>query len=110
MSQVCQNKYCFFFLRSVYLHTENEKMMTFQACMHRREEIRVKKTTMVSNKIFWIIWCVFVVYSIFLAPKNTDTSISTGALVKRLLVGPWSGLDAYVISIFYLLGKKQAEK
>lgn len=61
---------------------------------------------MVSNKIFWVVWCVFVAYSILLAPKNADSSMSTGTLVKRLLVGPWSGIDAYVISVFYLLGKE----
>lgn len=61
---------------------------------------------MVSNKLLWMVWCVFVAYSIFLAPTNAHSSMSTGTLVKRLLVGPWSGMDAYVITVFYLLGKK----
>jgi hypothetical protein len=60
---------------------------------------------MASNKVFWVVWCIFVAYSVFFAPKNADKSQSTGAFVKRLLVGPLHGIDPSVISLFYLLGK-----
>jgi len=60
---------------------------------------------MLSNKVFWIIWCIFIGYSVFFTPKNAEKSKSTGVLLKQLLFGPWHSIDPFVISLFYLMGK-----
>ncbi|CAF3294638.1 unnamed protein product [Rotaria sp. Silwood2] len=59
---------------------------------------------MISNKIFWIIWFIFLTYSILLAPKHNQTTKSTTVYIKQLMFGPWNDIDPYVISLFYFLG------
>ncbi|CAF0893797.1 unnamed protein product [Rotaria sordida] len=59
---------------------------------------------MISNKIFWIIWFIFIIYSVLLAPKNDQTTKPTFLYVKQLTFGPWNDIDPYVITLFYYLG------
>ncbi|UJR13723.1 hypothetical protein I4U23_000734 [Adineta vaga] len=59
---------------------------------------------MAVKKVFWIIWCVFLLYTLFFAPKTDQRSKSTGVYVKQLMFGPWNDIDPYIISLFYFLG------
>lgn len=58
-----------------------------------------------SNKIYWLVWVTFLAYSILLSPRNDASTRSTSLYVQQLMFGPWNGIDPYVISLFYFLGK-----
>ncbi|CAM4832683.1 unnamed protein product [Rotaria magnacalcarata] len=59
---------------------------------------------MISNKIFWIIWGIFLAYSIFLSPRHNETTKSTSVYIRKLMLGPWNNIDPYVIALFWFLG------
>ncbi|CAF1406440.1 unnamed protein product, partial [Didymodactylos carnosus] len=58
---------------------------------------------MISGRLYWIIWLSFIVYSVIFAP-NSLPSKPTLPLIEKLLKGEWYGINAYVISLFYLMG------
>lgn len=60
---------------------------------------------MVSNKIYWIIWCIFIAYSVFFSPKHNESTKSTYLYTQEMTFGPWKNIDAYVLAVFWFLGK-----
>ena len=59
-----------------------------------------------SSKVFFgLVWLVFILYSALLAPGDREGGKSTSDYVKQLMFGPFDGIDAYVIALFYLMGR-----
>ena len=57
---------------------------------------------MPSNKLgFWLIWILFVVYSFVFAPPDRPDTLT---LIQKLIAGEWQGTNAYIVSLFNLMG------
>lgn len=59
---------------------------------------------MSSKVVFGLVWVVFILYSALLAPGDSEGAKSTTDYVKQLMFGPFDGIDASVIALFYLMG------
>ena len=59
---------------------------------------------MSSKVVFGLVWLAFILYSAFLAPRTSQGAKPTGTYVKQLVFGPFDGIDASVIALFYLMG------
>ncbi|CAF0746283.1 unnamed protein product [Didymodactylos carnosus] len=59
---------------------------------------------MASKIIYWVVWLTFIVHSAFLAPADNPATKPTSRYVKQLMFGPYHDIDAYVISLFYVMG------
>ena len=57
---------------------------------------------MSSNKLgFWLIWILFLVYSFGFAPPDRPDTLT---LIQKLIAGDWQGTNAYIVSLFNLMG------
>ncbi len=55
-----------------------------------------------SNKLgFWLIWTLFLVYSFGFAPPDRPDTLT---LIQKLIAGDWQSTNAYIVSLFNLMG------
>ena len=55
-----------------------------------------------TNKLgFWLIWILFSVYAFIFAPPDRPDTLS---LIQKLIAGDWQSTNAYIVSLFNLMG------
>ena len=55
-----------------------------------------------TNKLgFWLIWILFSVYAFIFAPPDRP---DTWPLIQKLIAGDWQSTNAYIVSLFNLMG------
>lgn len=62
--------------------------------------------TMTSKIIYWIVWLAFILYTFLFAPDDYGSLKSTKEYVKQLVFGSYGDIDAYIISLFLIMGKE----
>lgn len=55
-----------------------------------------------TNKLgFWLIWILFSVYAFIFAPPDRPDTLP---LIQKLIAGDWQSTNAYIVSLFNLMG------